>query len=302
MKRVLVTGASGFIGRNALQPLIDRGYDVHASFTDAALETEKVQWHQVNLMEHAAVEKLCADLQPTHLLHFAWYAVPGLYWTSPENEKWKHATMGLVRAFRDRGGIRAVLAGTCAEYDWTITQALLKETGSQIAPSTAYGKAKHETHELASRFARESDLSLAWGRIFFLYGPHEARMRLVPYVIDSLLSHEIALCSSGEQVRDFLHVSDVADAFVSLLDASAEGAVNIASGNAVQLKDIIYTIADMLDGRDLIQLGARESAPGEPARLVADISRLRDEVHWQPQIALRDGLEKTIDWWRSQRA
>ncbi len=299
-KRVLVTGATGFIGRHALQPLIERAFEVHAVFHETPLQINDVTWHQADLLKEGSAEALCSEVRATHLLHFAWIATPGVYWTSSENEKWKQATLDLLKAFSQCGGKRAALAGTCAEYDWSEGAGVFSEN-SRIDPASPYGKAKHETHQRAAFFAREQALSLAWGRIFFLYGPGEPKERLVPSVIRALLNDEAARTTSGEQVRDFLYVHDVADAFVSLLESTAEGAVNIGSGEGIAIRDIILQVAETLGKRDLVQLGALPKRD-EPARIVADITRLRNEVDWIPLTSLKKGLDETIAWWKANRA
>ncbi len=103
-------------------------------------------------------------------------------------------------------------------------------------------------------------------------------------------------------MRDYLYAKDVADAFVALMASDVQGPINIASGRAVALKDIIYTIAAQLDGEDLIRLGAVPAASDEPPLLVADITRLSSEVGWRPQYDLGRGLGESIRWWKTRRA
>ena len=302
VRRVLVTGASGFIGRQSLVPLLERNFEVHALYNKKPIETDsRITWHHADLLEDGGASKLCAKLSPTHLLHFAWYVDPKDYKSSPENSRWVRATLELLRAFQASGGTRAVLAGTCMEYDWSEPRDTLTEN-SPIAPGSAYGKAKNETHIAAEEFATVNDLSLAWGRIFYLYGPHEAPSRLVPFVINSLLEGKPALCTSGEQIRDYSHVSDIALAFVALLDSDVEGAVNIGSGQGIVLKDLLYTIGDLLDKRELLELGAKQTLESEPPRIVADVSRLSNGTNWKSRVSLEEGLRATIDWWKHNRA
>ncbi len=303
MKRVLLTGATGFIGRQCIAPLLAANeWEVHVVSTRRAPPedaTADVRWHTADLMDGVQMRRLMSEVEPTHLLHMAWYAVPGAYWTSLENFRWVRASLDLFEAFAEHGGQRIVCAGTCAEYDWT-GDGLCSESSTPLAPATLYGASKHALRVMLEAFARQKNLSAAWGRIFFAYGAHEHPQRLVASVIRSLLQGSPAPCSHGDQIRDFLHVADVGAAFVALLASDVEGAVNIASGDGVALKDVILKIADRLNRRELIELGARPAPAGEPPRLVADVTRLRREVGWSPERDLHRGLEETIVWWRHE--
>jgi nucleoside-diphosphate-sugar epimerase len=139
--------------------------------------------------------------------------------------------------------------------------------------------------------------------VFFLYGPHEHPDRLVSSVIRALLTNQAARTSHGNQVRDYLYVQDVADAFVNLLESDVTGPINIASGQPIALREITGRIADLLDRRDLLQLGAIPAAPTDTPLVVADMSRAaRDLPAWQPRVSLDEGLAASIRWWREQRS
>ncbi|MEK6299784.1 MAG: NAD(P)-dependent oxidoreductase [Acidobacteriota bacterium] len=305
MKRVLLTGATGFIGRHCIAPLLESGYEVHAVSSKAQEERalhanqefRDVRWHKANLLDSAQVTSLVGEVKPTHLLHFAWYTVPGYYWTSLENLRWVQASLDLLQAFAVHGGQRVVIAGTCAEYDWKY--GYCSEQRTPLSPATLYGACKHSLQIMLEAFATQARLSAGWGRIFFVYGPYEHPYRFVSSVINALCQSKPARCSHGNQMRDFLHVEDVADAFVALLESVVSGPVNIASGCPVALKDIAYRIAKKLNRADLIQLGAIASPADEPPLLVADISRLCGEVGWRPKCDLDQRLEQTISWWNS---
>jgi nucleoside-diphosphate-sugar epimerase len=303
MKRVLLTGATGFVGRHCLSALVARNYEVHAvSFNRGSLDSTPagVRWHQADLLNAEQVRLLIARIEPTHLLHCAWYAVPGKYWDAPENFDWAKASLHLLKAFANAGGKRAVGVGTCAEYDWS--QEYCSEISTPLNPATPYGACKLELERGLSELGQQKRISTAWGRLFFLYGPHEDTKRLVPSVIISLLQEEPALCSHGEQVRDFLYVQDAGDALAALVDSEVLGAVNIASGVPVRLREVVEEIAEQLHRPQLIKMGAKPAAENEPACLVADVVRLRDEVRWTPRYNLRDGLAETISWWRTKLA
>lgn len=298
MKKVLITGATGFIGRHCLPSLLEAGYEVHAvSSKISASKLPNVCWHQADLLDREQVSRLIAEVRPTQLLHFAWFTAPGEYWNSLESLRWVRASLDLLQAFASYGGRRVVMAGTCAEYDWQY--GYCSEQVTPLAPATLYGTCKHSLQIMLEASARQTGLSAAWARIFFLYGPYEHSDRFVPSVVCALLRGEPARCSHGNQIRDFLHVQDVADAFVALLDSNVLGAVNVASGCPIALRDIIYKIAEKIDRKDLIQLGVLPVSVHEPHLLVADVSRLTNEVGWLPKYNLDRGLEQTIAWWKS---
>ena len=240
MKRVLLTGATGLIGRHCLPTLLAQGYEVHTVSTRAAsTHLPGVHAHQADLLDPSQLATLLASVQPSHLLHLAWYTQPGAYWTSLENIRWVQASLGLLQAFAAHGGRRVVMAGSCAEYDWSY--GYCTEHITPLQPATVYGKAKHALQLLEDAFAKQAQISAAWGRLFFLYGPHEYPDRLVAAVTRALLQGQPARCSHGNQIRDFLYVQDAADAFVALLTSDVRGAVNIGSGTPIALKQIIHS-------------------------------------------------------------
>jgi nucleoside-diphosphate-sugar epimerase len=297
MKRVLVTGAAGFLGRHSLAHLVRRGYEVRAVRFQSTVESMPgVVWHQGNLFSADDRRALMEQARPTHLLHFAWYAEPGKYWESSENVRWLQASLELFTAFAAQGGKRAVMAGTCAEYDWA--DGYCKEFVTPLAPKSLYGVCKHALHQIEETLAKQYGITSAWGRIFFLYGPGEHPRRLVSSVVSSLLDRRPAPCSHGRQIRDFLHVDDVASAFAAVLDSEMTGPVNIASGKPVAVMDVVKTIAAKLNAEDLLRLGEYPTPADEPPLLVADVTRLVTEIGWAPKFDLESGLDDTIAWWR----
>jgi nucleoside-diphosphate-sugar epimerase len=307
-KRVLVTGAGGFIGRSSIAPLKRRGFEVHAVFSAAPrlpgpAALQGICAHVADLLEESEVDALLARVAPSHLLHFAWIATPGVYWHSADNFRWLASSQSLLRKFRSLGGIRAVMAGSCVEYDWS-KASVCGETSSPLADEssapTPYAATKIALQKSLAQFSREEQLSSAWGRIFFQFGPHEHPERVVPSVIRHLLMNKEALCTHGRQIRSFLHVADVGAAFAQLLDSDIQGPVNIGSDERIALADLIGRIALEIGRPDLVRLGARSAPGAEPPLLVPDVHRLREEVQWRPQLSLNDGIRDAIGWWRGR--
>jgi nucleoside-diphosphate-sugar epimerase len=277
----------------------------------AAPRSGAVSWHQVDLLAPGAAAALAREVRATHLLHLAWYIAPGKWAAARENYAWVEASLTLVRAFYESGGTRFVGAGSCLEYDWRYgycTEGLTPHT-----PHTFYGACKHALQTLVSGYvsvappaaaSAASDaarISAAWGRVFFLYGPHEHPERLVAAVARALVQGEPAKTSHGQQVRDYLHVQDVAEAFVALLDSDLSGPVNIASGQAVTLRHIVERLGALAGRPDLLRIGAIPAAPTDTPLVVADVARLSRDLGWRPRIGLDEGLAQTLEWWRARR-
>jgi nucleoside-diphosphate-sugar epimerase len=285
MKRVLVTGASGFIGKHTLPHLIDAGYEVHS-----------VSSRDADLLDERERRDLLARVRPTHLLHLAWYVPPGKYWTSLENIRWLQASLDLTTEFAAGGGKRVVSAGTCAEYSWE-GAGICREDTTSLAPASLYGASKDALRRLQESLARQLKLSSAWGRIFFPYGPGEPSERLVPSIIRNIVSGQPAQCSHGRQIRDFIYVDDVARAFTVLLDSSYTGAVNIGTGDPVTIADVARVAARAAGGLELLELGALPARAGEPDVLLADTTLLRS-IGFTPNWTLDDAMDVTVAWWR----
>lgn len=295
--RILVTGGTGFIGCHTLPLLVRAGHEVHSAHRRRPPDIAGVQWHEVDLLEPGSARVLAENVRADVLLHLAWFAEPGKFWASPLNFPWVRATLDLVESFREAGGSRAVVAGTSAEYDDHFE--ICTEFATPLAPKTVYGTCKRAVGDVLGAYADVTGMQLAWGRVFLLYGPHEHPQRFVASVVSSLLSGTPAAMSHGEQVRDFLHVYDVARAFATLVDSAVVGPVNIASGAPVTLRHVAELIAAQISDGSQLHFGALPARPGEPPLFYADATRLRKEVGWTPEFDLASGLLDTISWWRS---
>jgi nucleoside-diphosphate-sugar epimerase len=291
--RILLTGASGFIGRQALRRCVAEGHEVYAVSREAPSEPDGAFWISANLLDPADRRRIIEVAQPTHLLHLAWTTTHGAFWSALENIDWLSATLDLARIFAEFGGRRLVAAGTCWEYE-------VNASGNALPPKEhqLYAATKYACLVVLRQLAHKLGFGLAWGRVFFVYGEYEKPARLVPSVIKSLLAGEEARCTSGTQVRDFMHVRDLGNAFTKLLLSKCEGSFDLGSGEAVRIADLVGLLGALMDRGHLVRLGALPDRPGECPELVANVSRLHDELSFVPQYDLQNGLRETIAWWK----
>jgi len=301
--RVLLTGATGFIGSHVARLALAAGHEVIAlgrpSSSLHRLADVKDHLHLVegDLREAAALETRLSAANPNLCLHLAWYAEPGgkCLWAH-ENLDCLTGSLAFIRVLHALGCPRLVIAGTSVEYD--ISTGYVSET-SPIRPQNLYAASKQALFLTASNFD-VSGWSMATARIFSVYGPWEDSRRLVPYVVSKLIAGKPCELTRGEQIRDYSHVEDAAGAVWAIAKSSVVGPVNVASSKPVSVASIAERIGDIVGRRDLLHFGARPSPPGDPAFLVANTERLRDEVGWEPHYDLDSGLAHTIRWWRAQ--
>ncbi len=301
--RILVTGATGFIGSQIVRALVAGGHEVRATARDGSSRDrlgdleQRVEWRKADLFAGDAADwsALCAGIDLC--IHAAWYAVPGKYLEARENLDCVSGSLSLLTALAAAGVKRAIYVGTCFEYDFE--SGWLHES-TPLKPTSLYASAKASTRLLAEPIARAGGVAFCWVRPFYQYGPFEDARRLVPHVIGTLLRGKPAEVTWGMQVRDFLHVADVGTAIAAAALSDETGIVNIGSGRPLTVRDIVSTIASILGCEELVRYGARPDNPTDPPFICADNRRLVAATGWAPAYDLRSGLEDTIAWWRGR--
>ena len=294
--KVLVTGAAGFIGSHVARQLVREGHEVHAL---ARPQTDLWRLEDIRDSLHFMKGDLLDSSfipQPSSFdmcIHLAWYVEPGKYLHSTLNKDWIEASLRLARNLRDAGCRRFVAAGTCFEYATTDPP---QRESTPTAPSTLYVQSKLDLLRALPTVAIE----FAWVRFFYQYGQYEDPRRLVPLVINSLREGQQAKVVTGDRLRDYLHVEDVASAVCAVAQSNLAGAVNIGSGVRLTGHDIVLTIGQLLDRVDLIRFGAYPYSPTEPMHILADNTKLREGTGWKPRYDLQSGLRQTIDWWKDR--
>jgi nucleoside-diphosphate-sugar epimerase len=263
--RVLLTGGTGFVGRQVLKRLVNQGCSVRAVVRGGAVPEGVEPWLTDDLFS-APEDSLAAACEGMDIvIHVAWYAEPGKYLESPRNLDCLAGSLRLGRAAGAAGVRRFVGVGSCFEYDLT---ADLLQIDTPLQPRTLYGAAKVAAYLTLSRLMALEGLSFAWCRLFYLYGEGEDARRLVPYLHAQLAAGVAAELTSGQQIRDFLDVTMAGQGIADVALSGVEGPLNICSGKPVTVADLARQIADEYGRRDLLRFGARADAIGDPPCVV----------------------------------
>lgn len=291
MKRVLLTGASGLIGRNTLKPLLDAGFEVCAVSRQSAPISADVRWLKADLLDFGGLEALFKAARANYWLHLAWDTGTGRGMGANTHFSWLSASLEMLRHFQAHGGERVVMAGTFAEY--APAAAPVREEDSPIEPQTVYAKCKDALNRLAALFCAENGISLGWGRAFTVYGANDGQpTRLTPSLVDALANGRDMTIRSGRVVRDNIYAEDAGAAFVKFLDGDVRGAVNISTGRGTRIEDYCRILAGLLGREALLHF---EDAPGGQALfMVGDNRRLVEEVGFTPNGDLRGNFQKML--------
>lgn len=299
--RLLVTGATGFVGSHVVRAALARGHEVVAVVRSraraAALGADpRLRLIEGDLADGRAMQRAAADAAPDVALHLAWAIGPD-YFDSPRSLVCVEGSLALLRGLIDAGCPRVVFVGTHLEL-----AASDRDMGESlaVAPRGLYAVCKDALHRIATARLASTGTSFVWARLFNLYGPGQAEWAFVSSVVRHLLEGRRCPLTHGEQQRGFLHVRDAAEALLAVGAAPVRGVVHVGSDEVVTVRGVAERIGAQLDRASLLAFGALDPSLGDAPRVVASTTRLRSEVGFDPRVHLDDGLRETIDWWRTR--
>lgn len=267
----LLTGATGFVGRQVLRALTENGARVRVVIREgkqalfAAIEGIESVVTTPDLFAESADWWATVCKGVDQVIHVAWYAEPGKYLESNKNLDCLIGTLQLAKGAAQAGVRRFVGIGTCFEYDLT---GCLLSVDTPLRPLTSYAGAKAAAFMALSSWASKQGLEFAWCRLFYLYGECEDARRLVPYLRSKLAIGETAELTSGNQIRDFMDVLEAGRLIAKTALGHAQGAVNICSGIPITVRQLAERIADEYGRRDLLRFGARQDNLIDPPCVV----------------------------------
>lgn len=289
--KVLLTGASGFLGSHVLHALRQHGVPVWTLGRSCPPGQAATAHVQHDLLAGGDLAGSLRRIAPSHLLHLAWVTDHASYRTSPCNADWAQATLRLAEAFCDAGGRHLVVGGSCAEYDWS--HGWCHEGVTPLVPATPYGAAKDATRRRLQVLCAGRGLRLAWARIFFPFGTGQSPQWLIPSLVSALQGTRAPFTVQALQQRDFVSAPDVAGALWTLLQAPADGCFNISSARPVAVGELVRTLAHLLDADPQPLLALACTQLQAPALVAGDNTRLRT-LGWSGPGDLVDALARLL--------
>jgi dTDP-6-deoxy-L-talose 4-dehydrogenase (NAD+) len=269
-RRVLLTGATGFVGRKILSALQSTGVDVRLVIRTgtegrlgASSPKDRIVTRDLFAEDAAWWSKACADVDT--VIHAAWYAEPGQYLQASENMGCLQGTLQLAKGAAAAGVRRFIGVGTCFEYDVSVGYLSID---TPLLPTTSYAGAKAATYLALIQWLPQQGVEFAWCRLFYLYGEGEDSRRLFPYVRTRIEAGETVELTSGTQTRDYLDVAVAGAQIAAIALGNATGAQNICSGQAQTVRELAEQIADEYGRRDLLKFGARADNLTDPPCVV----------------------------------
>jgi nucleoside-diphosphate-sugar epimerase len=285
--RVFLSGCTGELGSRLSLLLLNLGYEVFGVHgpRGCSIKHSKHRCMQIDLLNEAARAGM-EDFGPEIFVHTAWLTTPTEFWESDQNFEWITASQRLICEFMEQGGKYLVVTGSCAEYSWDTPEPL--NENSPEFPASAYGKAKLEL----LNWIRNQDIPFLWTRTFFQFGMNEPKGRLIPSLIDAFNAEREFVVRSGEDVRDFVFVDDVARVLALLISQRSEGVVNVGTGIKMDVATLSKGVAELFSRPDLLQFEAKKS---EKSIVISDPKKLNSMIGNFAWLSLRAALIRTIE-------
>lgn len=293
VRRIFITGSSGFIGRSLIDQLLkieDLEVVCFGNNSVAPSLNSRVIYKKIDLLSNPdEFFKALNFYKPKYFIHLAWDTRHGIYWSSTLNDKWNNFSKAAIDAFIKQGGIRAILAGTSAEVD--LNTHIVNEDSPPPQRISVYGQSKLDLLKSLEALNSSSNFTWVWPRFFNIYGPNEDPKRIVPRLFMSAHTGEPLTLSSIDSYADFIYVEDVAIALCKIIFSQLMGAVNVAYGESISIRDIIRIIEKITSNKvNIHELKDINEEKKYSIGYKVNISKIMLNVEWMPRYSMEDGL------------
>lgn len=290
--RILLTGASGFLGKYLVRQLSQDGVLISVLARNegdvrAILDGEVVDIRQFDLLSDVNPKPILEAVEATHLIHLAWFTKPGEFWEAAVNQDWCRASRNLIKAFCESGGKSVTIAGTCFEYGSSPSSC--DEATASTNPDTKYSASKAKLHEAAEKICDMYSASFGWARIFFPYGLGEPETKIVPSLIRAFRGEIAPFVVSKEDRRDFIHAADVAAGLAVIAKHCETGTYNVSTGISTTIAELVEIVAHSQNADPELILGLSNDEDRPVSEMVGRSDRLRT-LGWSPKISLIEGI------------
>ncbi len=307
--KILVTGATGFLGSHLLRYLVEHGHNIAILIRETSntwrisdLLTNK----QVNIIYGSMqflniVKTQINEFSPEVVYHLAWQGGNSSIYQEDPGQIYNNldGTLELIRISNECGVKAWIGMGSVVEYgefNGIFNEEMLPQ------PTTLYGLSKYTTGLLTEKLCAIYGMRFVWVRPFWIYGPYDDGLRLIPYVILSLYNKKNPKLTLGVQKWDYLYIDDAIRALYALgKNYDAHGIYNLGSGQSVILRDLIGYIRDKIDSKILLDFGTIPYKKGQIMHLQADVNKIKNDIKWNPETPINAGLDRTVKWFMKYR-
>ena len=304
--KTLITGGTGFLGHHLARALLDRGAEVCL-----LIQSHEKKWRlgnlppgfeivEADLTNREATKAVIREAKPEVIVHFAGWMERRRDLSILEEMARHHVegTMNLILSSDPKVTKIVINTGTSEEYGEQDDPFLEDRATDPVSP---YSATKAATSAMAIYLSKALGIPIITMRPFITYGPGQIHDTLIPFLIRGVLQKKVVELTDGLQFRDFIFVDDLISCYLAVIEKAesfrSPQIFNVGTGRKARVRDVIETIADLMNGREYLKIGAKPMRPGEPQSMMADIRKAKEVLGWSPRVPLREGLKKTIAWW-----
>jgi nucleoside-diphosphate-sugar epimerase len=294
--RLFVTGGTGFIGTHVVHQLIRDKHELlllglEEETIPSTLNSESIRIIRGNLGDIEAWKPAVEKFSPQATVHMAWAGIPN-YDSRTSTMNLIHG-LNLITMLAEIGCEKVLCTGSCWEYGQKSGK--LRED-SVVKPSNVFTAAKHSLHLIGREIALETHMKFIWTRLFYVYGPGQKGHSLIPHIITAIQSGKQTNIKTPHSRNDFVYVEDVATAISKLISKDTTHDVyNIGSGYSTEILDVINMVYKYYGYKEKSLLSDTVPSNAAPVDFWADLTKIKDDVGWQPTYSIEEGIKKTIE-------